>query len=117
MKRKQVYLFVVLVAIFIAGLAYRFFESKHEEELLRKTNTTTAILILIRDGKSVKDSATGKYRYSIHGTQYEYEENRNFNDLKVGDTILIKYSVEDPSVARVVDKYYMKKYHHLKNGD
>ena len=30
--------------------------------------------------------------------------------LKKGDTVLIKYSIEDPSVAEVIDFCYMKKH-------
>lgn len=104
-----------VLGVFIIVLLYRFFESRHEDELLKKSDETTAILTLIRDGKSVRDSASGKYKYIVKGKSYVYEENRNFNDLQIGDTILIEYAIEDPSVAKVVDKYYMKKYQRLKN--
>lgn len=36
------------------------------------------------------------------------------HDIEVGDTVLIKYAVEDPELTVIVDKYYMQKYRHLK---
>lgn len=32
------------------------------------------------------------------------------DDLNIGDSDLIEFSLKDPSVARVVDKCYMQKY-------
>lgn len=108
--KKQVYLSVSIILFFVITLAYRFYNSNYEDKRLKKTKNTTAILVSIRSGKGVRATPSGKYRYSVSGKEYKYDESRNFNSLKVGDTILIKYSVEDPSVARVVEKYYMKKY-------
>lgn len=113
--KKQIWIGIV-VGVMISFVVFRLFQNTREDRLLEETKQIKTILTEINKS-AVRSPATGKYRYSVNGTDYEYEENRNFNDLKVGDTILIEYSVEDPSVARVVDKYYMKKYHHLKNGD
>jgi hypothetical protein len=35
--------------------------------------------------------------------------------MKIGDSVLIEYAIQDPSVARVKDFYYMKKYHYLRD--
>lgn len=86
----------------------------NERALEGETGKCIAILIDIRSGEGVRQTATGTYKYLVNGRKYEYEENRNFNDLSIGDTVLIEYSIEDPSVARVVDKYYMQKYKNLK---
>lgn len=32
--------------------------------------------------------------------------------MNAGDTVLIKYSIENHSVARVIESFYMKKYKH-----
>jgi hypothetical protein len=38
------------------------------------------------------------------------EELGKYDFLKKGDTVLIKYSLEDPSIAEVIDFCYMKKH-------
>lgn len=34
--------------------------------------------------------------------------------MKKGNTVLIMYSLKQPEIAKVIDKYYMNKYKHLK---
>jgi hypothetical protein len=34
--------------------------------------------------------------------------------MNIGDSVLIEYAIQDPSIARVVDRYFMKKYRYLR---
>lgn len=80
--------------------------------MFQKTNTTLAILIEEHHGS--ERFRNGRFYFFVNKERFEIKEFRNFKELTKGDTVLIEYSVEDPSVARVVDKYYMKRYRHLK---
>lgn len=54
-------------------------------------------------------------RFYINGKEYEAGKLGKYDFLQKEDTVLIKYSVEDPSVAEIVNVFYMQKYKHLKS--
>jgi hypothetical protein len=53
----------------------------------------------------VKNTTSKKIQFDYIG---------DFSFLKIGDTVLIEYAKDDPTVAKVKDRYYMKKYNYLK---
>lgn len=103
-------------SIFLGGmLIFIFFQEKREKQLLNRTKLTTAVLVKKKSG-SVKSPKSGKFTYLVHGKLYEFSQPGDFLFMNLGDTVLINYAIEDPSVARVKDKYYMKKYQDLKGN-
>jgi hypothetical protein len=100
-------LFAVLLAL------YSFFSDLRKEKLLENSKNTFGIIKVIDKG-SVRGTPFCKFEYKVEKEFFNSKEYGEFSNLSLNDTVLIKYSVDDPSVARVVDKYYMKKYRHLK---
>lgn len=50
------------------------------------------------------------FSYVVKDENYKLEVSKIKSSLLVGDTVLIKYSLEDPSVAKVIDFKFMKKF-------
>lgn len=50
------------------------------------------------------------FNFYVQRTKYKIEKHGRFNFLQKGDTVLIEYSIEDPSVGKVIDFCYMKKH-------
>lgn len=110
MKMKKENMGLIGIALVLgAFMCYRFFQEYNDNKLLEDSITTKGILLEI-EGTGVKSSAYGAYYYYVNKIRYENEDRKDFTDLKVGDTILVEYSKKDPSISRVVDKHYMKRY-------
>lgn len=82
-----------------------------------KKGVAIAIITDINSGRGVRQSASVDYNYIINGEKFSDHDNGDFNFMKIGDTLLIEYSNDHPSISQVRDKYYMKKYQYLKNRD
>jgi hypothetical protein len=119
MKKVSIENWGVIVAFSVMGLLviYQVVRNERNSQLLKKSMKCPAVLTEILSGNGVRSSHAGTYTYVVKGDSYTYQEASNFNMLKVGDTILIEYAVQDHSVARVVDKYYMQKYKYLKKKE
>lgn len=94
-------------------IIYTFVKEKKDAELLSNSLEHLGILTKKNSGNSHAPSS-GDFKYKIDKIEYSFNQSGTFDFMEVGDTVLIEYAVEDPSVARVVDKYYMKKYRHMK---
>lgn len=101
-------LIFILIGIFII---YTFLREKKESSLLM--NSKTGIAILIEINGNAHAAASGDFRYKVKSKKYEFNQSGDYSFMQIGDTVLIEYAVDDCSVARVVDKYYMSKYHKL----
>lgn len=86
----------------------------NEEKLLKNSKTSLGEITKIIHA-APKTSKGMNFKYIVNGKQYEGYSWGDHELFEVGDTILIEYAVEDHSVARVVDKYYMQKYKYLRN--
>lgn len=106
----MVFLFFSLVVIFII---YTFLKEKKDDKLLENNIEHFAILIKINEGNTHAPSS-GDFKYKIKNKEYEFNQSGDYKFMQVGDTVLVEYAVEDNSVARVVDKYYMQKYKKMK---
>lgn len=105
-----------ITILILSVLIYRINQNYRESNLLKlKTKFTFAILIDIHSGGAVHGTASGSFIYKINNQSYNFSESGDFTMLHERDTVLIKYSTLDPSVATVIDKYYMKKYKHIKS--
>ena len=102
---------IIGLCLIFSVIGYVFIRDNYHDYLLDngKTKSTTAILVRIKE-TAVKSPASGFFKYKVKNKNYIFNENRDFSSMKIGDTLLIKYSLKNPSVARVVDKCYMQKY-------
>ncbi len=102
--------------IVLVGWVYSLYRKNYEKEILTETATkkTWAIYFENREGKGIV--GTRFYYYNQKNKRIEFDQHKYFKDLKIGDTVLIEYAIEDNSVAHVVDKYYMQKHKKLKNN-
>lgn len=103
-----------LIVLFVAIIVYAVARNRYiTNKLSGKTQFEKAIITKINSGTGVRQIAGVNYFYFIKGKKYTGSDNGNFNILKTGDTVLIKYSIENNSVSEVANKYYMQKYHKL----
>ena len=102
---------IIGFSLIFSLLGYVLIRNSYHDYLLDngKTKSTTAILVRIKE-TAVKSPASGFFKYKVKNKNYIFNENRDFSSMKIGDTLLIKYSLKNPSVARVIDKCYMQKY-------
>jgi hypothetical protein len=104
-----------LLAIIGVLLIYTSVRNYYDDKLLEgETKKTIAIITDINSGTGVRQIANIDFYYYAKKVKYVTNDNVDFNFGKLGDTVLIEYAIADHSVARVVDKYYMKKYAYLK---
>ncbi len=97
------------VIIFL-GLMLNFINENRKQKLLQNSNTTIGLLIEeYSKGKNPK----GTFQFELKGKKYVIDHIGDFSYMKKGDSVLLQYSIEDPTVARVKDRYYMKKYKNL----
>lgn len=118
MKKKNISNKIAIILICLIGvwLVFKFFNDQNKDALLKNSKTDYAIIKMIYHG-GIKNPRNADFEYSIKGKRYNFNQPGNYDAYKIGDTILIEYAVEDHSVARVVDKYYMQKYKYLKKKE
>jgi DUF1680 family protein len=108
---KYVYGFLGIL-IFIA-LLYNVVNEDRKQKLLN--HSRIVIGILEREDHSSIKFINGDFNYWVKNKKFSICQKGDFSFMKKGDTVLIEYALRDPSVARVKDRYYMKKYHYLRN--
>ena len=108
MKKKQLFTYnrVLYTLLSIGGLflLYRFFQQK---ELIKNSLNTKAVIIWIGQtrGKRVGQPEF-EYEFMYNKNKYHRTAERFNYNVQVGDTIEIKFSVEDPRVSEVLyDKF------------
>ena len=84
--------------------------NKNKRQSLLANNTK--ISFAIYDGNTVvRNSGTISYFYlKLKNRIILIEELGKYGFLSKGDTVLVKYSLEKPDVAKVIDFCYMKKH-------
>ena len=112
-NRRNTTVMVVLFCFLGLFMIFHYVREMRDERALEHSRDTTAIITKIKVGGG-KSPASGHFSYRVGSKEYVFSESGRFQFAKIGDTVLIKYAIEDHSVARVKDKYYMKKYHSLK---
>ena len=87
-----------------------FYENKKKKLLSTNTKVTHGYLTKrINVARSCNESYY-YYYIKIISLKFEIWECGLKPFLEIGDTVLIKYSLEDPSVAKVIDFKFMKKF-------
>lgn len=99
---------MVLWIIIFFAILFNFLNVNRRTKKLQKSKFTVGILI-----KEYHESLrflNGEFFFFVKGKKYQITDFKDFSHLKRGDTVLIEYAIEDPSVARVKDSYYMHKF-------
>ncbi len=100
--------YILILAGFALCFVIGFFFQVKREKKLENTKETEAIIV-DRD-KHLTKAFGAKVRFIINGKVYSTEVHCDCRSLEIGDTVLIKYAVEDPELSLMVDKHYMQKY-------
>lgn len=106
------YWIIIFVILTIFGISYNIYNNNRRNKLFKNSKIVKGILI-----KEIHESvrnANGEFYFFVNRKKIKMKEYSYFSHLKTGNTVLIEYAIEDPSVARVKDKYYMKKFNNTK---
>lgn len=108
-KTKKQFIVLISVVIGMFGIAYilSLFESNKKSRLLKNYSTTWAIY----ESDVVGVGAAGSH-YKFHNVDNKEVTfvDKTFKGIQIGDTVWIKYSNEDNTVAEVLDIDYRKYY-------
>lgn len=85
---------------------------KNRRLQLLSSNTMESIAIFQERYVSKNGGPISVFTFKIENNTIKSEVYKKFEHLQKGDTVLIKYSIQAPSIIEVLDKYYMKKYKH-----
>jgi hypothetical protein len=94
------------------GLSYNIYNDNRRNTLFKKSKLTQGFLV--REDHSSHKFLSGDFEFLVKNKKCSFRHNGDFSFLKVGDTVLIEYAIDDPTVARVKDRYYMKKFNYIK---
>lgn len=118
MKNVKLFFFGAVLLFFSSIVVYRVIESSERERLLKNSTTSPAVLKKIRVNNAPKSGyAGGIFEFEYLGKRITCSIKDDFRMLDLGDTVLIRHSIEDPTVAETVDKFCMKKHRYLKNKE
>ena len=104
---------VIWGVLFFLALLYGMLREDRRMKLFQNTEVTYGFLIEEHHGSA--NFRYGKFYFFVKNKRFDIKEWHYFTELSKGDTVLIEYAIEDPSVARVKDKYYMQKYKQLRD--
>ncbi len=98
-EKNVLLLFLSVTAILVIG---RYFEDKRKEELLKgNTKETWAIYVEETRGRGYH------HHYKFYNSKKEAIKfgYKGYKYIEIGDTVWIKYSLEDNEVAKVIEPY------------
>ena len=107
------YFYGFLGFLIFLGLLYNMVNEDRKQKLLNDSKIVIGIL-KCEDHSSLK-FINGEFNYIVKNKKFSICQKGDFSFMKIGDSVLIEYAIKDPSVARVKDCYYMKKYHYLRD--
>ncbi len=103
------FFFIIFGILILSIISYDFLEEANNKKLLSK-NFKKTLAIYDDYNNSVKGKPFSNFYFYLKNTKIKFEEDGIYDFLELGDTVLIKYSIEDPNVAEVIDFCYMKKH-------
>jgi hypothetical protein len=105
-KNKPLFSFILFVMISIT--VGEFFKNRSKK--LLSTNTNTSIAKFQNVVKMVNRGSVSYFEFEHSNEKIIVDVNGLYPFLNKGDTVLIKYSLEDPSIAEIIDFCYMQKH-------
>jgi len=107
-KKKYSWIYVFFAFLLLAVLIGNY--NKNRKEKLLSSNTKIVTGIFERSYIQVNTGMFLVFKSKVKNKAFYFEIYENLGFIKKGDTVLIKYSVEDPNIAEVIDFCYMQKY-------
>lgn len=108
MKKSNLILLSTIIFIILI-IAYSFLRDNIRSRKLENTIKTHAVFIENLERTSA-DPSGGIFEYQIKGKFYKFHQQGDFSNLEIGDTVEIKYSIQDNSVAEITNTHYMDRY-------
>lgn len=105
LKKKNRWIYAFFILIILIGN----YNINRREKLL-SSNTKIVTGIFQRSYTQINTGLILVFKSKIKNKVIYFEIYENLEFIKKGDTVLIKYSVEDPNIAEVLDFCYMQKY-------
>lgn len=90
----------VLAFIIVGSIIGYYINWKNKEVL--KSNTKIVYGVLIEEFKSGYSGKSWVYQYEVNNSEYTLLVHENTNNLKIGDSTLIEYSISEPSISQLV---------------
>ncbi len=106
-KNKLIGFSLILLIIILSKVRDYYYDKQMED-------TIETEAFYIKNSHVYNFGPTSYYYYYVNYDKYKGSFRDTDMFLKKGDTILIKYSRENPELSEVVNVYYMQKYKHLK---
>lgn len=106
MSLKKYRAFWGIISVIIVIVIANYFLEKRKDYLMTKTKNSLGIVTHI--SKTSKGPIIS-YRYIVKGQNY-ISDYHGGSFIQESDTIKIKYSIEDPSLSKVLSFCYMQKY-------
>ena len=101
---------IVLFILFVGISIIIGFYTKSKKERMLSLATLKTVAIYKETIVHYNTGPTSYFLYKANNVGYILNQYGKFDFLQKGDTVLIEYSKEDPSVARVIDFKYMQKF-------
>lgn len=101
---KKLKIRVFLSALFILVLAVSFYFSDKSADKLDNSITTKAVITYVDE--FITRGYGAKIEFEVNNKKINSGVDCDCRKLNIGDTVLIRYAVDDPSIVRMVDKYY-----------
>jgi hypothetical protein len=112
MKNKSALFSKIFGYIVISGglimMIFFIIKSKYDEYQIKNYGVISVANVIKVDER--KGRPVIFYEYYVNKIKYEYAEGCNNCSLKIGDKILIKYSIKDKDVSKVVSFFRVTKY-------
>lgn len=100
----------VIVGVSIFALIWLFAGIRSCRINNKLEHSKKGIAILTRHkSETAKMPSGGYFEYIVDGKTYTFHEDGYYEHLDVLDSVEIIYSIEDPSVAKVVNSHYIGK--------
>jgi len=112
LKNKKYIIYIFL--FFLIGFSANYFIDKRNEKLMSK-GTIKTYAIYDKNIVFARSGPRSYFNYYVDKQKLSLTQYGKFNFLEKGDTVLIEYSIEGPSAARVIDFKYMQKFKEDRN--
>lgn len=95
---------IIAIVFFSCFFIFFIVNGIYETEMLKgPTKQIPGVLIEIREASS-KSRNKALVKYSVNGKEYDFYSDEYYLDMNVGVSVLVEYSIKDPSVAFVAKK-------------
>lgn len=100
-ERKSIFVWFGISFLLIVIL-FSIIRDKYRDNKFENSVKSKAVLVKYSTG-TAKHGKRGYFEYKISDHKFEFIQDGDFSNLKLGDTVEIEYSLEDKNVVRVIN--------------